>query len=96
MPDDADRFEVYYQEKLWNLLPGLYRSQDNDVPGENGPLRELANRIGTGLAHTCSWAASWEAPKVVERGRTRVKPIVSGEEPFSADAGRFHSRNACS
>lgn len=42
----ADNYPVYYADKLWNLLPAVYRAQDTDQFGANGPLRELVNRIG--------------------------------------------------
>jgi hypothetical protein len=64
MNDIADNYAVYYADKLWNLLPAIYRAQDTDqfsadgqpvagvpgIPGANGPLRELANRIGAQAA----------------------------------------------
>jgi hypothetical protein len=48
MTDDvADNYAVYYADKLWNLLPEIYRTQDTDPTGaETGPLREIVNRIG--------------------------------------------------
>jgi len=50
MPDDRDHYEIYYADKLWNLLPAVYRSQDTDAFGANGPLREMVNRIGAQAA----------------------------------------------
>src|SRR6516165_4972998 len=50
MPDDRDHYEIYYADKLWNLLPAVYRSQDTDAYGTNGPLREMVNRIGAQAA----------------------------------------------
>jgi hypothetical protein len=57
MPIDPDHYEIYYADKLWNLLPAIYRTLDTDqfnvgdsnVQG-NGPLRELVNRIGAQAA----------------------------------------------
>jgi hypothetical protein len=46
MPVDADHYQAYYSDKLWNLLPAIYRSLDSPVFNANGPLRELVNRIG--------------------------------------------------
>jgi len=46
MADDRDGYEAYYAEKLWAMLPALYRAEDTEVFGANGPLRELVNRIG--------------------------------------------------
>jgi hypothetical protein len=50
MNDIADNYAVYYSDKLWNLLPVVYRAEDTDQFGANGPLRELVNRIGAQAA----------------------------------------------
>lgn len=46
MTQDYDRYAAYYANKLWNLLPAIYRAEDSEVFGVNGPLREMVNRIG--------------------------------------------------
>ncbi len=49
MADDG--YVPFYQAKLWNLLPALYRTMDQgDAPGDPGPLQELVNRIGAQTA----------------------------------------------
>lgn len=50
MAADRDHYEIYYADKLWNLLPAIYRTLDSDVFNSNGPLRELVNRIGAQAA----------------------------------------------
>src|SRR5271165_1404730 len=50
MAGDRDHYEIYYADKLWNLLPAIYRTEDTDVFDRNGPLRELVNRIGAQAA----------------------------------------------
>lgn len=50
MPIDPDHYEIYYADKLWNLLPVVYRTLDSDQFETNGPLRELVNRIGAQAA----------------------------------------------
>src|ERR1043166_9935377 len=50
MAADLDHYEAYYQEKLWALLPAVYRAEDTDAFDQNGPLRELVNRIGAQAA----------------------------------------------
>jgi hypothetical protein len=50
MPADTDHYEIYYADKLWNLLPAIYRTLDTDNFNSNGPLRELVNRIGAQAA----------------------------------------------
>jgi hypothetical protein len=42
----GDNYAVYYADKLWNLLPAVYRALDTDQFNANGPLREMVNRIG--------------------------------------------------
>ncbi len=41
-----DNYDIYYADKLWSLLPAVYRALDTDQFDSNGPLRELVNRIG--------------------------------------------------
>ncbi|HEU5200744.1 MAG TPA: hypothetical protein VFU32_13980 [Ktedonobacterales bacterium] len=50
MPDDRDHYNTYYADKLWNLLPAVYRAADTDSFNTNGPLREMVNRIGAQAA----------------------------------------------
>src|SRR5947208_4784409 len=50
MRTDADHYEAYYADKLWNLLPAVYRALDTDAFDKNGPLREMVNRIGAQVA----------------------------------------------
>ena len=52
MTDIDDGFERYYAERLWQLLPALYRTTDTDQYGAPGPLRELVSRIGAQIAVT--------------------------------------------
>jgi hypothetical protein len=41
-----DRYEAYYADKLWALVPAVYRAEDPTGPDGRGPLREIVNRIG--------------------------------------------------
>jgi hypothetical protein len=50
MPDDRDHYGVYYADKLWNLLPEIYRTLDSNTFGRKGPLRELVDRVGAQAA----------------------------------------------
>jgi hypothetical protein len=45
-----DGYPGYYAERLWQLLPAIYRSADTDSFETAGPLRELVNRIGCQVA----------------------------------------------
>ena len=46
----ADGYEAYYTEKLWSLLPEVYRAEDSTDTTQDGPLRELVQRIGVQAA----------------------------------------------
>ena len=54
MDDPADGYDGYYQVRLWESLPVIYRvldtatfaDLDTAVSTGPGPLRELVNRIG--------------------------------------------------
>jgi hypothetical protein len=48
--DIDDGYAAYYAERLWLLLPAVYRTADTDGLGGHGPLRELINRIGAQVA----------------------------------------------
>lgn len=64
MTDPGDGYDGYYQARLWESLPAIYRALDTatfaeldtarsgDTAGSDGtgPLRELVNRIGTQIA----------------------------------------------
>jgi hypothetical protein len=45
-----DGYDAYYAERLWQLLPAVYRTSDTDSFDAPGPLRELLDRIGTQVA----------------------------------------------
>lgn len=49
MPD-SDHYQAYYQDKLWKLMPAIYRTLDTDSFSTPGPLREMVNRIGAQAA----------------------------------------------
>lgn len=50
MPSDADHYEAFYAEKLWSMLPSVYRMEDAVDLDSKGPLRELCERIGVQAA----------------------------------------------
>lgn len=52
MHEDRDLYAAHYVERLWGLLPGIYRTLDFLPDGSTGPLRELVVRIGTQIAQT--------------------------------------------
>ena len=52
MAELDDGYPGYYAERLWQLLPGAYRSADAAAAGIAGPLRELVDRIGAEIAVT--------------------------------------------
>jgi hypothetical protein len=48
--EDRDHYTAFYTERLWMLLPEVYRSSDSDDPAKKGPLRELVERLGAQIA----------------------------------------------
>jgi hypothetical protein len=50
MPDFDDGYADYYAQRLWALLPEVYRTDDTDASGAAGPLQELLNRVGAQAA----------------------------------------------
>ncbi|HEY2858176.1 MAG TPA: hypothetical protein VGJ21_07150 [Terracidiphilus sp.] len=47
----SDGYAQWYANRLWNLLPAVYRTLDvGPAPGAPGPLQELVNRIGAQAA----------------------------------------------
>src|ERR1700733_4686870 len=50
MAEVQDGYDSYYAERLWQMLPAVYRTDDTDSLVNPGPLRELLNRIGAQVA----------------------------------------------
>jgi hypothetical protein len=50
VPEVNDGYDTYYAQRLWQMLPTVYRSADTDSFDAPGPLRELINRIGAQVA----------------------------------------------
>jgi hypothetical protein len=48
--DVDDGYQAYYADRIWNLIPGVYRANDSDGPDVSGPLRELVARIAAQVA----------------------------------------------
>jgi hypothetical protein len=48
--DVDDGYAAYYAQRLWALLPAVYRTDDSDAYGQPGPLQELLNRVGAQVA----------------------------------------------
>jgi hypothetical protein len=46
----GDGYDAYYQARLWDSLPEIYRALDSVDDAVAGPLRELLNRIGVQAA----------------------------------------------
>ncbi|HEX2039847.1 MAG TPA: hypothetical protein VHF47_08975 [Acidimicrobiales bacterium] len=45
MIGDLDRFEAAYADRLWSLMPAVYRADDGDGTDAPGPLQELVTRV---------------------------------------------------
>jgi hypothetical protein len=50
MAEPRDHYARYYADRLWALLPSVYRSDDSPALDQPGPLRELVDRIGAQAA----------------------------------------------
>ena len=50
MAEVRDGYDQYYADRLWQLMPGVYRARDSDDPDVTGPLQELLVRIGAQVA----------------------------------------------
>ncbi|HTL34343.1 MAG TPA: hypothetical protein VL326_14550 [Kofleriaceae bacterium] len=50
MFSDPDRYDAWYAEKLWGLLPAIYRADDSADFNQPGPLREMVERIAAQAA----------------------------------------------
>jgi hypothetical protein len=50
MPEVADGYDAYYADRLWQLIPAVYRARDSDDAAVTGPLEELLTRIGAQVA----------------------------------------------
>lgn len=83
-----DLFEQRYAEKLWALLPAVYRAADSETLDGDGPLRELLARIGASMAvvrrsidrlwedqsvETCD---SWVVPYIADLLATNLVPSM--------------------
>jgi hypothetical protein len=50
MAEAPDGYDTYYAERLWQLLPSVYRALDSDDAAHSGPMQELLARIGAQVA----------------------------------------------
>ena len=86
----ADGYDGYYQARLWESLPEIYREADAAGADVTGPLRELLNRIGIQVAVVrrsvdALWAdqsietcADWVIPYI---GDLIAARLVTGLDP---------------
>src|SRR5271154_1809652 len=50
MADVDDGYAAYYAQRLWALLPAIYRTDDSAPSEAPGPLQELLNRVSAQVA----------------------------------------------
>jgi hypothetical protein len=50
MAEVEDGYDGYYADRLWQLLPQVYRALDSEDPSVTGPLQELLARVGVQTA----------------------------------------------
>ena len=77
----ADNYDIYYADKLWNLLPAVYRAMDTDQYGAAGPLREMVNRIG-------AQGAVFDAASIGCGRTSRSRPATIGLSRISPTCSR--------
>jgi hypothetical protein len=85
-----DGYDAHYGDKIWTLIPAVYRAEDSDILDVDGPLREIANRIGVQAAivrrsidrlwedqsiETCD---DWVIPYIGELLATNLVPSLDG------------------
>lgn len=90
--EDLDHYGVYYADKLWRLLPPVYREDDADGTGAPGPLRELVDRIGAQAAilrrgidrmwedQSIETAEDWLVPYLGDLLATNLVPAMGPRE----------------
>lgn len=90
MQNDLDRYEIYYADRLWNLLPEIYRVSDSDDFDVKGPLRELCERVGVQMAivrrsidrlwedQSIEGCDDWVVPYIGDLLATNLVPGLSG------------------
>ena len=72
MAEFDDGYESYYANRLWQLLPGVYRAQDSEASGVEGPLQEMVNRIGAQIAIVRALNEGKEATPVTQRRKRAI------------------------
>ena len=87
-----DGLSAFYAERLWQLLPELYRTADTASPDAPGPLREVVTRIGTQVAvvrrsidrlwedQSIETCADWVIPYI---GDLLSAGLVDNQDPLS-------------
>jgi hypothetical protein len=88
MTEVQDGYEAHYADKLWSLVPAVYRAADSETVDGDGPLRELLDRIGASMAvvrrsidrlwedqsiETCD---SWVIPYIAQLLATNLVPAM--------------------
>jgi hypothetical protein len=83
-----DAYEARYADKLWSLVPAVYRTVDAQTLDGDGPLRELLGRIGASMAvvrrsidrlwedQSIENCDSWVIPYIAELLATNLVPVM--------------------
>jgi hypothetical protein len=87
-PTVRDGYEQRYADKLWTLVPAVYRAADSQTLDGDGPLRELLDRIGASMAvvrrsidrlwedQSIESCDSWVIPYLAELLATNLVPSM--------------------
>jgi hypothetical protein len=77
MPEVKDGYPEYYADRIWNLIPGVYRARDSAEFGVDGPLRELVERIAVQVAVVRRSVDRLWADQSIETSDDWVVPYVA-------------------
>ncbi|MEO1515432.1 MAG: hypothetical protein AAFV95_10475 [Bacteroidota bacterium] len=86
MSQSMDHFEQYYTEKIWELIPSVYRMEDGPLD-RPGPLRQIVEILAGQAAvvrrsqdrlwedQFIEWCSDWAVPYIADLVATRLLPL---------------------
>lgn len=105
-PAVRDGYEQWYSDKLWALVPAVYRAADSELVDGTGPLRELLDRVAASAAvlrrsvdrlwedQSIESCDSWAIPYLAELPATNLVPSMDsrGQRLDVANTIRYRRR----
>ncbi len=77
MAEVNDGYHAYYADRIWNLIPGVYRANDSESPDATGPLQELVDRIAAQVAVVRRSIDRLWADQAIETSDDWVVPYIA-------------------